>query len=56
MESKADVRTFIVTLKRGPLMIPESYYIHGRNDDEAKVRVIKIAKAREDQIVEIRAG
>jgi hypothetical protein len=55
MGSDADIRTFVVTLKRGPQMLPESYYIPGRNDDEAKVRAINIAKAREDQIIEVKA-
>ena len=55
LESSADVRTFVVTLKRGPLMHPEFYYVPGRSDDEAKVRAINIAKAREDQIIEVKA-
>ena len=55
MESSADVRTFVVTLKRGPLMLPEFYTVPGRSDDEAKVRVINIAKAREDQIIDVKA-
>ncbi len=54
MESSADVRTFVVTLKRGPLMLPEFYHVPGRSNDEAKARAINIAKAREDQIVEVK--
>ncbi len=54
MKNSEIVRTFIVTLKRGPFMLPEFYYVPGRDEMDAKARAISIAKSREDQIVEIR--
>ena len=54
MENNVRLGTYVATLKRGPQMELESYYVYGRSIEEASARLARIAKVAKEQIVELK--
>jgi hypothetical protein len=54
----ADNKTsaFIVTIRRDVNSAPESYYVMGTDPAHAKYRAARMAKAKQDQVLEIVPG
>jgi hypothetical protein len=55
-ESGKSLATFIVTIKRASDTVPESYYVAGNGIEHAIDRALRMAKAKKEQIVEIKAA
>jgi hypothetical protein len=54
MTDNVRLGTYIATLRRGPQMELEYYYVCGRNADEASARLASIAKVAREQILELK--
>jgi hypothetical protein len=55
-ESGKSLAAFIVTIKRASDSAPESYYVAGNGIEHAMDRALKMAKAKKEQIVEVKVA
>jgi hypothetical protein len=56
MATDRRISAFIVTIKRNPKCAPESYYVTGTDAAHAKYRAARMAKATQDQVLEVIPG
>jgi hypothetical protein len=47
---------FIVTIRRDPSAAPESYYVAGTDPKHASYRAARMAKATQEQVLEVIQG